>query len=123
MFFSKTISAICYEVAFQHDLPRGPQSAPSLGEIERFVHGQLARMPRLLAAAVACATALFAMTARLHGLRTFHRQRAHSRSLHWMRWKYSSLRPCRDLARLYESLVVVFLYASEGWSGSEESGL
>jgi hypothetical protein len=122
-FFQNTVSAICYEVALQHDLPCGAGSQPSLAEVERFVHGQLARMPKLLAVGVIGATAMFGITAWFHGLRVFHRQHACRRSLHWMRWKCSSLGPCRDLVRLYESLVVLFLYSAKGWDAYEDAAL
>jgi hypothetical protein len=122
-FLQNTVSAICYEIALQHELPRGAGSQPSLGEVERFVYGQLARMPRLLGIGVAGATAVFGVTAWWHGMHVFHRQQARLRALHWMRWKCSSLGPCRDLVRLYESLVVLFLYSSRGWDASGDAGL
>jgi hypothetical protein len=109
VFLRNTVSAICYEIAARHEFPCGP-------EVERFVHGQLARMPRLLSAGVSGATLLFGMTACFHGMRVFHRQRAGLRSLHVMRWKHSSIGPCRDLVRLYESLVVVYLYSAKEWA-------
>lgn len=111
-FVRDTISAICYEIAREHDFPGGRDS---LGQVESFVREQLARMPEPMGFAVQTATAVFGMTACFHGMRLFHRQQVARRALHWTRWKCSSLGPCRDLVRLYESLVILFLYSEAGW--------
>ena len=88
-----TVSAICYQIVRQHDLPQ--EAVANLAEVERFVFGQLERMPKLMGAAVMAATAAFGASALLHGLRLFHRQSADRRAMHWMRWKCSALAPWR----------------------------
>lgn len=116
-FVQDTVSAICYEIVRRHDLLQ--EAGAPLAEVERFVFGQLERMPKLMGAAVIVATATFGASAWFHGLRVFHRQTADRRALHWMRWKSSALGPCRDLVRLYESLVTLLIYAAAGWEAME----
>ena len=106
--FQNTVSALCYEIASE----QGPQQGlgPPYNDVTRFVIHQHSSMPQVLGAGVRLATILFALSA-ITGGTLFHRLEPPRRRLRVAAWTSSPLGPCRDLIRLYSSLVILALYS------------
>jgi hypothetical protein len=102
--FQNTVSALCYELASEHGL------GPPYNDVTRFVIDQHSSMPQVLGAGVRLATILFALSAVADGA-LFHRLEPPRRRVRVAAWTSSRLGPCRDLIRLYSSLVILALYS------------
>jgi len=115
--FHSTVSALCYEIAADqcasHTAPAdrdGDLLAPPYNDVTRFVILQHRGMPQFLGAGVQLATLLFALAALPRG-GLFHRLPPPRRGPQVAAWTVSPLGPCRDLMRLYTSLVILALYS------------
>jgi hypothetical protein len=110
--FQNTVSALCYELASEQssggDVAQGLE--PPYNDIARFVMEQHGSMPQVLGAGVRLATILFALS----GVSLFHRLEPARRRVRVAAWTASRLGPCRDLIRLYSSLVILALYSRPG---------
>lgn len=87
---------------------------PPYNDVTRFVIEQHGGMPHVLGAAVRLATLLFALSALGRDGTLFHRLEPPRRRLQVAAWTASRLGPCRDLMRLYSSLVILALYSRPG---------
>jgi hypothetical protein len=114
--FQNTVSALCYEIASE----QGPQQGlgPPYNDVTRFVIHQHSSMPQVLGAGVRLATILFALS----GGSLFHRLEPPRRRLRVASWKASPLGPCRDLIRLYSSLVILALYSRGSFPSRDREG-
>jgi len=111
--FQNTVSALCYEVAGGHS-DAIELLGPPYNDVTRFVMEQHAGMPQVLGAGVRFATLLFGLSALLRGGTLFHRMQPSRRRVQVAAWTASRLGPCRDLIRLYSSLVILALYSRPG---------
>ena len=113
--FQSTVSALCYEISGAHGAPcaagENAMLAPPYNDIAQFVIGQRHAMPQFLGTAMQLATLLFAFAALARGGNLFHRLRPPQRRVQVAAWTVSRLAPCRDLMRLYTSLVILALYS------------
>ena len=105
--FRYTVSALCYQIAGDEK----PGAPPPYNDVVLFVTEQQGRMPQMLGAGVRLATVLFAVAAITRGGTVFHRLSPARRRLQVAAWTASRLGPCRDLMRLYSSLVMLALYS------------
>lgn len=108
--FEATVSAICYSVIRERCPPCSGMDFPN-NRVVRFVLEQHARMPDYLRFPFRCLTLAFDWCGVLNRGRRFHRQTHEMRWLQIEVWCRSRLAICRDLMRLYQSLVVFDWYA------------
>jgi hypothetical protein len=108
----RVVSALCYSLTTQHFGPPSASGPLPHNDAAYFVIGQLNRMPDFLRPALRLLTFVFDWAAMLTHGRRFHRLTSQAREKIVARWRTSRIGPCRDLIRLYESLVLVHTYSS-----------
>ncbi|NJO71469.1 MAG: hypothetical protein HC825_06820 [Oscillatoriales cyanobacterium RM1_1_9] len=105
--FLPLFSAICYTVIHQNYPSSQDQSAFPHNQIVQFVIDQYHRMPDYLHLPILGLTILFDLFGIAQGQGFFHQQPVRIRAQQMQGWQNSSLSPCRDLIRFYESLTVL----------------
>jgi hypothetical protein len=101
----KTVTALCEETARSLSFP------PPYADEIRFVLRQLDNMPGFLSFPIRLATLGFSFTGVAFGGTLFHRLDPERRAGQVRAWRRSPLAPCRDLVRLYSSLILLMLYS------------
>lgn len=121
--FELTVSALCYEIADENAEGGGETLEPPYNDVVDFVIRQLSSMPLVLARGVRIATAAFALAAMARNGTPFHRLASGRRRVQIAAWTRSRFGPCRDLMKLYTSLVLLVLYSRKPFPPSLEHSL
>ena len=108
--FENTVSALCYEIGRENSGGE-PLFGPPYNDVAAFVRRQIDAMPFVLGMGVRVATILFSLAAIPRNLKVFHRAERERRRVQIAIWSASKLSPCRDLMKLYTSLVLLVLYS------------
>jgi len=112
-YLSKTIAALCRDIASMHDDHSDPVSADdaSYDDVTEFVREQLRKMPIFLSRPILLATAVFGVSRLLLEGSLFHNRTPNQRRLQVENWRRSRFATSRDLIKFYTSLVVLALYS------------
>ena len=113
-YLSKTISALCDDIANMHDTSDPGELVSSYDDVSEFVLEQLRKMPVFLSRPILFATAVFGISRLLLEGSVFHRRTPDQRRLQVEIWRRSKFGPSRDLIKFYTSLVVLALYSRNG---------
>lgn len=106
--FTNTVSALCYSlIDSRFPTPQIPQYFPH-NSVVQFVLEQQNRMPDYLQFPLFFLTLIFESWGLLRTGSLFHCQSPSVRQLQIQAWKNSPFQICRDLIKLYESLVVLY---------------
>jgi len=119
---SKTIAALCGDLATMHDRSTAGSSAASYDDVTGFVLEQLRKMPPFLSQPVLLATSAFGMSRLLLEGSVFYKRPWQRRYVQVEIWRHSRFGPCRGLIRFYSSLVVLALYSRRGIQAQERVG-
>ena len=111
---TRTIAKICETVAERHRVELSEAIAAPYDDVTEFVVESVARMPRLFAVGVRALTVVFSLAGIIYGGHQFAGNGPEQRLKQWRQWQTHRLSPFRDLARLYESLIVLNLYSRPG---------
>src|SRR5262245_49126956 len=122
-YLSKTIAALCRDLAAMHDDHCDPVSADeSYDDLTEFVLEQLRKMPVFLSRPILLATAVFGVSRLLLEGSLFHNRTPNQRCLQVENWRHSRFATSRDLIKFYTSLVVLALYSRPGAATRRTSG-
>jgi hypothetical protein len=110
-YLSMTITALCGDLAAEHDHCAVGCPAESYDDVKDFVLEQLRKMPAFLRQPIMLATILFGVSRLFIEGSMFHKRPRERR--HWQveSWRRSKFAPSRDLMKFYTSLVVLALYS------------
>ena len=110
-YLSKTITALCGDLAAEHDHCAVGCAATSYDDVKGFVWEQLRKMPPFLRQPIMLATILFGVSRLFIEGSVFHKRPRERR--HWQveSWRRSKFAPNRDLMKFYTALVVLALYS------------
>ncbi len=117
--FSKTVSAICDQLAQMEDGGPRESQAPV---VTAWVMEQWVRMPRFLAWPVCAGTIVFSLCGLVTRGALFHRLPAERKQSQLEAWRNSSIGACRDLVRFYRSLAVLAYYSAT-YTGEQRQGV
>src|SRR5262245_59586154 len=122
-YLSKTIAALCCDIAAMHDDHSDPIGADaSYDDVTEFVLEQLRKMPVFLSRPILLATAVFGASRLLLEGSLFHNGTPHQRCVQVENWQHSRFATSRDLIKFYTCLVVLALYSRPGAATRRTSG-
>jgi hypothetical protein len=119
-YLSKTISALCNEIAAMHDSCSPGRAIGSYDDVIGFVLEQMRKMPVFLRYPILMVTLIFGISRLVADGSVFHMRPQQRRRLQVERWRRSKFGPIRDFIKFYTSLVVIALY-SRHESGVKET--
>jgi hypothetical protein len=109
--FEATVSALSYSIVRERCRPSDPDRDDPPNRVVGFVLGQHGRMAAYLRFPLASLTLAFDAWGLLRAGKPFHQQSHDRRWKQVEAWRSSTIGPCRDLVRFYESLVVFGSYS------------
>jgi hypothetical protein len=121
-YLSKTIAALCRDIASMHDHSDPLGAGASYDDVTEFVVEQLRKMPVFLSRPILLATAVFGVSRLLLEGSLFHNRPPHHRCLQVENWRRSRFATSRDLIKFYTSLVVLALYSRPGTAARRIEG-
>ena len=121
-YLSKTIAALCHDIAAMHDTRAADCAVVSHNDVTGFVFEQLQKMPVFLSRPVLLATAVFGLSRLFREGTVFYKRPQERRRLQVESWRHSKYGPSRDLMKFYTSLVVVALYSRQSNEANNQVG-
>jgi hypothetical protein len=111
----RTLNTMCETVAHCHSAGASVRAIePPYDDAAQFVLEALRRMPAIYSVGVKGLTCFFACAGVAYGGRSFRNNSLPQRIKQWKRWQSHRIALCRDLVKLYESLILLTLYSRPG---------
>lgn len=121
-YLSKTIAALCGDLAAERDHCAVGCSVASYDDVKGFVLEELRKMPPFLRQPIMLATVFFGVSRLLIEGSVFHKRPQERRHWQMERWRRSKFGPSRDLMKFYTSLVVLALYSGSSTQTKSQLG-